>query len=151
MDEAGRFLANMIVLEEETAGHCRRLAQAALDAGDDELEAFFLSLIESSQLDVAEALADGAERRHASFRPAPISECLLADAQRQPRRGFSAMLGVHCAVACALGLIRRNHAYYAGIALTAKAPSLRQSAAGFERERGEHIAALEHWILRLTT
>lgn len=151
MNASDRFLANMIVLEEETAGHCKRLAQAALDAGDEELEAFFLSLVETSQLDVAEALADGAERRHASFKPTPVSECLLADAQRQVRRGFSAMLGVHCAVACALSLVRRNHAYYASIATTAKAPALRRSAASFERERSEHIAALEHWIVRLTT
>jgi hypothetical protein len=151
MKETRHFLANMIVLEEETAAHCKRLAQVALDAGDDELEAFFQSLVETAQLDVTGALADGIERRHATFKPTPVSECLLAGPARQMRTGYSALLGVHCAVSCALALVRRNHGYYASIGASAKDAGLRSCASGFERERAGHISALEHWILRLTT
>lgn len=145
--ESARFLANMIVLEEETATHCQQLAQVALAAGDDELEAFLLGLAETSRIDVDEALADGAERHHASFRPTPVSECLLAS---PVRGGHTALLGVHCALSCVLTLVRRNYGYYASVAASARSNALREQAAGFECERAAHIAALEHWVLRLT-
>ncbi|NSL54904.1 hypothetical protein [Uliginosibacterium aquaticum] len=151
MSEHARFLANMILLEEETARHCKRLADVALAAGDEELEAFFLSVVESAHLDIADALAEGAERRHATLEVRPISECLLSLPGRQPRSGHAALLGVHCAMACALSLVRRSHAYYASIAVMAEDARLRQRAAGFEREHSAHIGAMEHWINRLTT
>lgn len=150
MDESDRFLANVIVLEEEAAKHYTRLAQVALDAGDDELEAFFQSLTETSRLDAQEARADGVMRSDATLSVPPIGDCLLTMPKSAVRAGTARMLGVHCAMSCALSLVRRSHAYYAGVAAAAPDATLRQMAASFERERAAHIAAMESWVVRLT-
>lgn len=148
--EATRFLANMMLLEDETARHCQRLAGAALDAGDTELEAFFLSLAETARLDVAEARSDGIGISQATLTPSPLGDCLLALRSPAERNGFSAQLGMHCAMACALSLVRRSHDYYAKVADETTSHSLHGMAAGFAHERARHIADLEHWITRLT-
>jgi len=151
MNEAARFFANMIVLEEETAAHCMRLAQTALDASDTDLEAFFQSLAETSRMDIAEAIAEGASRRHASFKPELLGESLVTIPSMLMRSGFATLMSTHYAIAYALSLVRRNHGYYASIAVSAKQLRLRRYAKAYERERAAHIAAMEHWILRLTT
>lgn len=149
-DARAAFLADLMLLEGEAASHYGRLARVALNAGNAELEAFFLGMAETARLEVREAQAEGGLIGDATLRLTPIGECQASLPSNAQSMGARRLLGIHCAMGCALSLVRRNHAYYAGIATTAPDPVLRQFAAVCERERAANLSALEAWVARLT-
>ena len=142
------FLANVIALESEAAGHYESFAQRALQAGDVELEAFFSGLAELTRLEAGEARAGGGLNARASLVVERLRE--LTDQPRSAIQvGGAAVLDVHRAMTQALELKRRSHAYYASMAALNTDPTVRQMAQAFETEGAAHLAALEQWIVRL--
>lgn len=143
------FLANVIALECEAAGHYEDFARRALAAGDSELESFFAGLAELTRLEANEARAAGGLNAPASL--------VLTRLQAPPektrnaiRAGSDAMLDLHQAMTHALELKRRSHAWYASMAALASDPAVRQLAQAFERDGAAHLTALEQWIVRLS-
>lgn len=143
------FLANVMALEGEAAGHYESFARHALNAGDAELEAFFSGLAELTRMEAREAGSGGGLDAKASVVLQRLQD-FVARPKSAIRVGGDAVLDLHRAMTQALELKRRSHAYYASIAALNADPALRQMASVFENESAAHLGALEQWIVRLS-
>ena len=148
-DPTASFFANVQALEGAAAGHYAEAAHKALAAGNSELEAFFASMAELTQLDAQEARSRAGLGPSASLALGKL-QAYTDQPQTAIQVGGPAMLALHRATLQALELKRRSHAYYASVALLATEAQLQNMAQAFQSEAAAHLAALENWIVRLT-
>lgn len=142
------FLANLLVLEGEALSHYQRCAEVALAAQDTELEAFFLGLVETTQIEINEARAAGGNTQLATFAPlgqSPVTENPKVAIQV----GGNIALELHRHLCHALDLMRCSHHYYL-VATVAVGGDFNPIAQALATETAAHLTALEGWIIRCT-
>lgn len=140
------FLANLLVLEGEALSHYQRCAEVSLAAQDTELEAFFLGLAETTQIEINEARAAGGNTQLATF--APLGRSLVTEHPKVAIQvGGHIALDLHRHLCHALDLMRRSHHYYL-VATVAVGGDFNPIAQALATETAGQLAALESWIIR---